>query len=161
MNDSKKLSEKKRETFFHAIYEKAVSVGVGVVSHEVIDRINIFQASTLAMRKAVERLTRQPQIVLADGNCFTHESIRYRNIVHGDALSFTIAAASIIAKVTRDSLMKEYHVEFPLYGFDRHKGYGTRGHLEAIRLHGPCEIHRRSFRMPIVMTEVDQEIRRR
>ena len=161
VNDSKKLSEKKRETFFHAIYEKAVSVGVGVVSHEVIDRINIFQASTLAMRKAVERLTRQPQIVLADGNCFTHESIRYRNIVHGDALSFTIAAASIIAKVTRDSLMKEYHVEFPLYGFDRHKGYGTRGHLEAIRLHGPCEIHRRSFRMPIVMTEVDQEIRRR
>lgn len=161
VNDSKKLSEKKRETFFHAIYEKAVSVGVGVVSHEVIDRINIFQASTLAMRKAVERLSRQPQIVLADGNCFTHESIRYRNIVHGDALSFTIAAASIIAKVTRDSLMKEYHVEFPLYGFDRHKGYGTRGHLEAIRLHGPCEIHRRSFRMPIVMTEVDQEIRRR
>jgi ribonuclease HII len=160
VNDSKKLSEKRRETLYHIIHEKALSVGVGVVSHEVLDRINIFQASTLAMRKAVERLIVEPQIVLADGNCFTHESIRFKNIVHGDALSFTIAAASIIAKVTRDSLMREYHEEFPLYGFDRHKGYGTRRHLEAIRQHGPCEIHRRSFRMPIPVTESEQEVRR-
>jgi len=157
VNDSKKLSASRREILFHTIYEKALSVGVGIVSHEVIDQINIFQASALAMRKAVERLSLEAQIVLADGNCFTHESIRFRNIVHGDALSFTIAAASIIAKVSRDNLMREYHEEFPLYGFDRHKGYGTKQHLEAIRRHGPCEIHRRSFRMPhpVIASEVE------
>jgi ribonuclease HII len=160
VNDSKKLSEKRREALYHTIYEKALSVGVGIVSHEVIDRINIFQASILAMRKAVERLTVEPQIVLADGNCFTHESIRFQNIVHGDGLSFTIAAASIIAKVTRDNLMREYHEEFPLYGFDRHKGYGTKRHLEAIRLHGPCQIHRRSFRMPVPAMASESEVPR-
>ena len=160
VNDSKKLSEKKRERLFHDIYEKALSVGVGIVSHEVIDRINIFQASILAMRKAVERLSFQPQIVLADGNCFTHESLRFENIIHGDCLSSTIAAASIIAKVSRDNLMREYHEEFPLYGFDRHKGYWTKQHLEAIRRHGPCEIPRRSFRMPVQLMASEQEVPR-
>ena len=145
VNDSKKLSAKQREALFHVVYERALSVGVGIVSHEVIDRINIYQASILAMRKAVEHLTIPPSIVLADGNSFKHESWRYQNIIDGDALSVTIAAASVVAKVTRDSLMLEYHEQFPLYGFDRHKGYGTKFHVEALRQHGMCPIHRRSF----------------
>jgi ribonuclease HII len=149
VNDSKKLSPKRREILFHAIYDKALSVGVGIVSHEVIDRINIYQATILAMRKAVEKLNHPPSLVLADGNIFKHESLRYRNVINGDATSATIAAASIIAKVTRDSLMREYHEQFPLYGFDRHKGYGTKLHMEALRQHGVCPIHRRSFHLPV------------
>ncbi len=149
VNDSKKLSPKRREILFHAIYDKALSVGVGIVSHEVIDRINIYQATILAMRKAVDKLNPLPSMVLADGNIFKHESLRYRNVINGDATSATIAAASIIAKVTRDSLMREYHEQFPLYGFDRHKGYGTKLHMEALRQHGACPIHRRSFRLPV------------
>jgi ribonuclease HII len=145
VNDSKKLSAKQREALFHKIYEHALAVGVGVVSHEVIDRINIYQASILAMRKAVENLSIVPSIVLADGNSFKHETWRYQNIIDGDAKSITIAAASVIAKVTRDSLMREYHKQFPLYGFDRHKGYGTKLHVEALRQYGMCPIHRRSF----------------
>jgi ribonuclease HII len=148
VNDSKKLSAKRRERLFHEIYDRALCVGVGIVSHEVIDRINIYQASILAMRKAIEKLGIPPAIVLADGNSFRHESIRYQNIIAGDAKSLTIAAASIIAKVTRDSLMREYHQQFPAYGFDRHKGYGTKIHLEALRQYGACPIHRRSFRLP-------------
>ena len=145
VNDSKKLSAKRREALFHEIHEHALSVGVGIVSHEVIDRINIYQASILAMRKAVEKLAITPSIVLADGNSFKHESWRYQNIIDGDAKSITIAAASVIAKVTRDGLMREYHEQFPLYGFDRHKGYGTKFHVEALRQYGMCPIHRRSF----------------
>lgn len=148
VDDSKKLSEKKREKFFHLIYEQAIGVGVGIVSHEVIDRINIYQASILAMRKAIEKLSITPQLVLADGNSFNHDTLRFENVIDGDAKSFTIAAASIIAKVTRDSLMREYHLQFPVYGFDRHKGYGTKRHVEAIHQYGLCEIHRRSFRVP-------------
>jgi ribonuclease HII len=148
VNDSKRLSEKRREVLFHQIYEQAVSVGVGVVSHEVIDQINIFQASILAMRKAVDRLSVIPQVILADGISFTHDSLRYQNIVHGDSQSFAIAAASIVAKVTRDHLMREFHEVFPAYGFDRHKGYGTARHFDAIRQFGLCAIHRRSFHMP-------------
>jgi ribonuclease HII len=145
VNDSKKLSAKQREALFLEIHEHALSVGVGIISHEVIDRINIYQASILAMRKAVEKLAIIPSIVLADGNSFKHESWRYQNIIDGDARSITIAAASVIAKVTRDSLMREYHEQFPLYGFDRHKGYGTKYHMEALRRYGMCPIHRRSF----------------
>lgn len=149
VNDSKKLSPRQREELYHIIYDRALSVGVGIVSHRVIDRINIYQASILAMRKAVEKLELLPSIVLADGNSFRHESWRYENIVDGDAKSIAIAAASIIAKVTRDALMREYHEQFPVYGFDRHKGYGTKLHLEAIRAHGICPIHRRSFHLPV------------
>jgi ribonuclease HII len=145
VNDSKKLSAKQREVLFHAIHEHALSVGVGIVNHEVIDRINIYQASILAMRKAIENLSIAPSIVLADGNSFKHETWRYKNIIDGDAKSVTIAAASVIAKVTRDSLMREYHEQYPLYGFDRHKGYGTKFHVEALRQYGMCPIHRRSF----------------
>jgi ribonuclease HII len=148
VNDSKKLSARQRETLYHRIFEVALSVGVGVVSHEVIDRINIYQASILAMRKAIDKLSLVPAIVLADGNSFRHEELRYQNVVGGDAKSMTIAAASIVAKVTRDSMMCEYHTQFPEYGFDRHKGYGTRLHVDALRRHGLCPIHRRTFHIP-------------
>ena len=147
VDDSKQLTEQRREHLFQLIQSRALSIGIGIVDHEVIDRINILQATTVAMTKAIESLALRPDFVLVDGNSFKHESWPYQNIVHGDARSFTIAAASIVAKVTRDRLMREYHLRFPRYGFASHKGYGTRQHLEAIRKHGLCEIHRRSFRV--------------
>jgi ribonuclease HII len=145
VNDSNKLTEKKRETLFHMIHEKALAVGIGIVDHEVIDRINILQASFLAMNKALELLSIKPQQLLVDGNFFRHEKYPVENIIKGDSLSHSIAAASIIAKVTRDSLMMELHEQYPHYGFAKHKGYGTKAHIDAIRLHGYCPIHRRSF----------------
>ncbi len=149
VDDSKKLSPHRREQLFPLIHERAVGVGIGVVSHEEIDRINIYQASILAMRKALDQLSMVPSLVLADGNSFRHEILRFENIIKGDARSFTIAAASIIAKVTRDGLMREYDKLFPGYGFAKHKGYGTREHVEAIRQNGLCEIHRRSFKVAL------------
>lgn len=145
VNDSKKLSEKKREELFHHIHERAVAVGIGIVSHEIIDRINILQASFLAMNKALDSLKIKPQQLLVDGNFFRHELYPVENIIKGDSLSHSIAAASIIAKVTRDSLMKELHEQYPHYGFAKHKGYGTKAHIEAIRLYGYSPVHRRSF----------------
>lgn len=145
VEDSKKLSEKRREELFPLIKEQSLSVGVGIVSHDVIDRVNILQATILAMHKAIDDLSLNPEFVIVDGNSFRHDLIPYQNIVDGDEKSFTIAAASIIAKVTRDRLMYEYHVQYPLYGFAQHKGYGTKQHLEAIRRYGLCDIHRRSF----------------
>lgn len=148
VNDSKKLTERKRETLFQIIYEKAAAIGIGMVSHEVIDRINILQASMLAMNKAIDQLKLPPDQLLVDGNFFRHERFAVENIVNGDALSHSVAAASIVAKVTRDSLMREYDRVFPEYGFARHKGYGTRDHVAAIQRHGLCEIHRRTFHVP-------------
>ena len=145
VNDSKKLTEKKRASLYHQIRELALSVGIGIVSHEVIDRINILQASLLAMNKALDLLSITPQQLLVDGNFFRHERYPVENIIKGDALSHSIAAASIIAKVTRDSLMVEVDRQYPEYGFAKHKGYGTREHIDAIRLHGYSPIHRRSF----------------
>lgn len=145
VEDSKKLTERKREELFPLIKEQALGVGVGVVDHEVIDRINILQATILAMHKAIDELGVAPDFVIVDGNTFRHDLYHFRNIVDGDEKSFTIAAASIIAKVTRDRLMREYHLQYPLYGFAQHKGYGTKHHLEAIRRYGLCAIHRRSF----------------
>jgi ribonuclease HII len=153
VDDSKKLSEHRREELFPLIRERALGIGIGVVSHEEIDRINIYQASILAMTKAIAQLSMVPSLVLADGNSFRHETIRFENIIKGDARSFTIAAASIVAKVTRDSLMREYDKLFPAYGFARHKGYGTRQHVEAIRQNGLCEIHRRSFKVADLQAE--------
>ena len=150
VNDSKKLTEKRRKELYHLIREKAVSVGVGLVSHDVIDRINILQASMLAMNKAVDQLKVQPEQLLVDGNFFRHEKFPVENIIKGDSLSHSIAAASIIAKVTRDSLMREYDKVFPNYGFAQHKGYGTRDHIAAIHQHGFCEIHRRTFHVPVL-----------
>lgn len=145
VNDSKKLTEKKREELFHDIHEKALTVGIGIVSHSVIDKINILQASFLAMNKALAHLNVTPQQLLVDGNFFRHESFSVENIIKGDSLSHSIAAASIIAKVTRDALMVEMDDEYPQYGFAKHKGYGTKAHIEAIRQYGYSPIHRRSF----------------
>ena len=112
---------------------------------KIIDRINILQATILAMRHAIEEMSVQPACAIIDGNSFTHETLNFRNIIRGDEKSFTIAAASIVAKVTRDRLMCDLDVRFPHYGFAKHKGYGTRQHIEAIRTYGLCEVHRRSF----------------
>ena len=150
VDDSKKLSESRREDLYQTICREAVAVGVGIVSHEVIDRINILQASMLAMHKAIGQLSVLPEQLLVDGNFFRHEHIPVENIVKGDALSHSIAAASIIAKVTRDALMKEYDVVFPNYGFAKHKGYGTREHVAAIQRYGLSEIHRKTFHVPSI-----------
>jgi len=145
VNDSKKLTEKKRDLLFDAIRSAAVAVGVGVVDHEEIDRINILQASMLAMRIAIANLNVQPGQLLVDGNFFRHTLYPVLNIVKGDARSHSIAAASIIAKVTRDRMMCELDALYPRYNFARHKGYGTSAHIAAIAEHGQCPIHRRSF----------------
>ena len=147
VNDSKKLTAKRREELFDLISSNALSVGTGVVQHTVIDRVNILQATILAMHKAIENLTIEPNFVIVDGPKFKHDTLRYQTIVNGDEKSFTIAAASIIAKVTRDRMMCELDARYPQYGFAQHKGYGTRRHIEAIHKHGLCEIHRRTFHL--------------
>jgi len=145
VNDSKKISENHREKLYDVIRAQALAVGVGIVGHEVIDRINILQATILAMRKAIEEMKGKPDFVIVDGNSFRHETLRFQNVIGGDAKSFTIAAASIIAKVTRDRMMREFDHQYPNYGFAQHKGYGTQRHLDAIREFGLCEIHRKTF----------------
>lgn len=148
VNDSKQLSEKERERLFDLIKENALSIGVGIVDHIIIDEVNILNATFRSMHEAIGKLTNQPDHLLIDGPRFTGANIPFTTIIDGDAKCFSIAAASIIAKVTRDRLMLEYDKQYPQYGFAKHKGYGTKDHLEAIRKHGPCEIHRMSFRMP-------------
>ena len=145
LNDSKKLSEKKREALYDEIMEKAVSVGVGIVEREVIDEINILQATFLAMRRAIAALDPQPDYILADAVTIPQITIPQEGIVKGDAKSVSIAAGSIIAKVTRDRIMYEYDKLFPEYGFASHKGYGTAAHIAAIKQYGMLPIHRRSF----------------
>ena len=145
VNDSKKISENQREKLYDVIRAQALAVGVGIVGHEVIDRINILQATILAMHKAIEEMKGKPDFVIVDGNSFRHETLRFQNVIGGDAKSFTIAAASIIAKVTRDRMMREFDHQYPNYGFAQHKGYGTQRHLDAIREFGLCEIHRKTF----------------
>ena len=145
LNDSKKLSEKKREALYDEIMEKAVSVGVGIVEREVIDEINILQATFLAMQKAIAALDPQPDYILADAVTIPKIVIPQEGIVKGDAKSVSIAAGSIIAKVTRDRIMYEYDKLYPEYGFASHKGYGTKAHIEAIKEYGMLDIHRRSF----------------
>lgn len=145
LNDSKKVSEKRRELLFQEIMEKAVSCGVGIVSPGRIDEINILQATYEAMRQAVSRLSVTPQILLNDAVTIPGIDIPQVPIVKGDAKSVSIAAASILAKVTRDRMMEEYGKQYPEYGFAKHKGYGTAAHIQALRTYGPCPIHRRSF----------------
>lgn len=145
LNDSKKLSEKKREQLYDEIMEKAVAVGVGLVGPERIDEINILQATYEAMRIAVGNLKIRPDILLNDAVTIPGIDIRQVPIVKGDAKSVSIAAASIVAKVTRDRLMVKYEEEYPGYGFARHKGYGTAEHRESIKRLGACPIHRRTF----------------
>ena len=145
IDDSKKLSPRERERLYPVILEQAVSVGISTLGHDVIDRMNILRASILAMQNAVAELRPPPHVVLADGNSFVGNGVLYENIIGGDARSMTIAAASIVAKVTRDRIMAELDQRYPLYGFAQHKGYATRQHLDAIARHGLCDIHRRSF----------------
>ncbi len=149
VDDSKKLTPLKREDLFGTISALALAIGVGIVHHDTIDEINIYRATMKAMAEAVRQLPLKPGHLLVDGPRYHDASIPFTPIVDGDAKCHSIAAASIIAKVTRDRLMVEYDQVFPEYGFAKHKGYGTPAHLEAIRKHGPCSIHRRSFTMPI------------
>ena len=146
LNDSKKLTEKRREELFVEIHEKAVSFGVGIVSPAVIDEINILQATYEAMRQAVEKLSVRPDVFLNDAVVIPGiDESRQVKIIKGDAKSVSVAAASILANVTRDHMMEEYDRLYPEYGFAKHKGYGTKAHLDAVREHGMCPIHRRSF----------------
>lgn len=145
LNDSKKLSEKRREELFLEIQEKAVAWKVGIVSPARIDEINILQATYEAMREAVAGLGIVPDVLLNDAVQIPGIEIPQVPIIKGDAKSVSIAAASILAKVTRDHIMEEYDKLYPQYGFAKHKGYGTAAHIQAIREYGPCPIHRRSF----------------
>ena len=145
LNDSKKLTDKRRRALFDVITAQAVSYGIAFASEQEIDEINILQATFLAMRRALDQLSVRPAIALIDGNRETDFGLPVRTIVKGDSLSANIAAASVLAKVTRDDFMLEQAQRYPQYGFDVHKGYGTRAHYEALRQHGPCPIHRRSF----------------
>lgn len=146
LNDSKQLNEGQRERFFEFLTtHSAVSCSIASIDAEVIDAINILRASLRAMNEAMLKLERLPDHTLVDGPYVFSLQCRQTPIIDGDAKSFSIAAASVLAKVTRDRLMAEYHEQFPQYGFDAHKGYSTRQHLAAIQRHGPCAIHRRSF----------------
>ena len=146
INDSKKLSEKKREELYIEIMNKALAVGIGHVSNERIDEINILQATFEAMTMAVNELSVKPGALLIDAVHIPQlEKYKQISIIKGDAKSISIAAASIIAKVTRDRVMKDYAIKYPEYGFDSNKGYGSAEHIAAIKKYGPCPIHRRSF----------------
>ena len=145
LNDSKKLTDQKRRALYDVITERAVACGIAFASEQEIDEINILQATFLAMERAMQKLSVHPQLALIDGNRAKDFGLPVRTIVHGDSLSASIAAASILAKVTRDQLMEELDGEYPQYGFAVHKGYGTKRHYEALREFGPCPIHRRTF----------------
>ena len=146
INDSKKLSEKKREKLFDVIKEKAVSWCIATASVEEIEEINILNAAMLAMKRAVSGLDIKPEFVLVDGNKIPDGlEIKADCLVKGDALSASIGAASILAKVARDRYMKEIALKYPEYGFEKHKGYGTKQHREALLKYGPCPVHRMSF----------------
>ena len=145
INDSKKLSEKKREELYDIIMERAVSVGIGYSTPERIDEINILQATYEAMREAIGKLAVMPDLLLNDAVTIPQVSVRQVPIIKGDAKSISIGAASIVAKVTRDRLMVQYDEVYPEYGFASNKGYGAQMHVDALRKYGPCPIHRRSF----------------
>jgi ribonuclease HII len=145
LDDSKKLSEKRREALFPLIVERSLAWTVVAIEVDEIDRINILQATLLGMRRAVEQLVPSPSLALIDGNRAPALTCAVRTIVGGDSLEPAISAASVLAKVTRDRLMKKLHIDYPDYGFDRHKGYPTADHLARLIRYGPCPIHRRSF----------------
>lgn len=145
LNDSKKLSVKSREKLYDEICEKAVSFGIAFASVEEIEKLNILNAAMLAMNRAIAQLEPQPELALIDGNRNSAIEVASRCVIKGDAKCADIAAASILAKVTRDRYMLEMAEKYPEYHFERHKGYGTKLHYEALREYGPCEIHRPSF----------------
>ena len=146
ITDSKKLSPKKRSYLYEKLYDQAVSIGIGIVDNIEIERINILNASLLSMVISVKNLNPQPDYLLIDGKFKIPTDLPQEPIIRGDALSISIAAASIIAKVTRDRLMERYHQDYPQFGFSRHKGYPTKAHKEAIKKFGCCPIHRRTFK---------------
>ena len=145
IDDSKKLSEKKRDALFEKIKEKAIAYSIEMVDEQTIDKINILEATKLCMKKAVEKLEIKPDVVLVDAIKSLDVTVPIRGIIKGDALSYSIGCASILAKVTRDRLMVELAKEYPEYGFEKHKGYGTKVHIEALKEYGPCVYHRLSF----------------
>ena len=145
LNDSKKLTDKKRRELYPIIKEQAIAWGIGFASHEEIDELNILQATYLAMSRAIQALEGKADFALIDGNRAKDFGIPLKTVVKGDSLSASIAAASVLAKVARDDIMLEMAKEYPEYGFDVHKGYGTKQHYEALRQHGHCPIHRMSF----------------
>lgn len=145
LNDSKKLTEKKREALYDVICNSAVSYGIAFASVEEIEELNILNAAMLAMNRAIEKLSPQPSLALIDGNRNSSIKIASSCIVKGDAKCADIAAASVLAKVTRDRYMLDMAEKYPQYGFEKHKGYGTKNHYAVLREYGPCEIHRPSF----------------
>lgn len=149
VDDSKKLSEKKRETLAEEIRKKAIAYTMVEVSEKTIDEINILEATKLGMKWAIESLRlpdgSTPEVVLTDGNMTLDIALPQQSVIHGDALSYSIGAASIIAKVYRDHLMEEYAKQYPAYAFEKNKGYGTAAHIQAIKEYGLCPIHRRTF----------------
>ena len=146
LNDSKQLTEAERERLYDEIRQRAVGIGVGRASEREIDAMNILEATRLAMGRAIQALPAVPDYLLLDALELPAIHLPQRAVIKGDALSVSIAAASIVAKVTRDRLMGEYHRQYPQYNFQAHKGYGTAEHLRMLAAHGPCAIHRRSFR---------------
>ncbi|TCO79968.1 ribonuclease HII [Marinisporobacter balticus] len=156
INDSKKISIKKREELFKIITDKSLSIGVGIIDHSTIDRINILNATKLAMKEAVEKLSIFPQYLLIDAVKLTDIDIKQTAIVQGDSKSISIAAASIVAKVTRDKIMDQFHEIYPQYGFIKHKGYGTKDHYEHIKNYGLSPIHRKSF-LKNIMGDIKNE----
>ncbi len=154
VNDSKKISEKKREKLYDEITNEAISYGVGIISQTEIDEINILQATkkglTIAIKEAEEKLKQKglgkPEVILVDAlTKIDTDGIPYKSIIHGDAISYSIACASIIAKVTRDRIMRTWDEVYPQYGFEAHKGYGTAKHIKALKEYGPCPLHRKTF----------------
>ena len=154
VDDSKRLTPEERESLYPVIHARAVAVGVGVVDAETIDRVNILQATRRAMGLALGSLGVEPELVLTDFVALDGLRCPQRNLVNGDQRSATVAAASIIAKVTRDRMMAEAHRAYPQYGFGRHKGYATLEHLAALIMHGPCPLHRRTFNGVIVQQDL-------
>lgn len=146
VNDSKKISEKKRENIYEQILEEAISYGVAIIGQDEIDEINILNATKKGLTVSLQELTQKPDLILVDAlNGIDTMGIPYDSIIKGDAKCYSIAAASIIAKVTRDRIMREWDKIYPEYGFEKHKGYGTAAHIAAIKENGLCPIHRRSF----------------
>lgn len=145
LNDSKKLTDKKRRELYDIIIDRAEAYGIAMATEQEIDEINILQATFLAMERAVAQLSVKPDLALVDGNREPDLPMKVKTVIKGDSRSANIAAASILAKVTRDRLMEELDEQYPAYGFAVHKGYGTKRHYEALREHGPCPIHRMTF----------------
>lgn len=146
VNDSKKISEKKRERIYESIIEEAIAYSVGIVEQKTIDEINILNATKLGVKRALEGLTTKPDVIMVDAlNNMDTLGIPYISVIKGDAKNYCISAASIIAKVTRDRIMREWDEIYPIYGFAKHKGYGTAEHIRILKENGPCILHRRSF----------------